>query len=603
MNKRQKEVLQHQFDSEKAVLERLEKQYQAALNDINRKIRILQSDEMTQSKIYRLEYQKALKKQVESILEKLHGDEFTTIQEYLSASYTDAFVGTMYDIAGQGIPLIIPLDQAAAVKAILTDSKISEGLYASLGVDTKNLKKSISAEVTRGIASGMSYDDIARNISNVSKAPLSRARTIARTEGHRIQQESTRDAQQKSKSKGADVVKMWDSTLDGKTRPSHRRVDGEIRELDESFSNGLDFPGDPSGKASEVVNCRCVSLTRARWALDDDELNVLKDRAAYFELDKAKNFADFKKKYLPASEQVAKAKKAQNPVKNKFGDIIVFDEKLNREKWASSVEIIKELADEYDTRLTTVGVGAGEAAGSVGLGGAMKLSTTAPETAFHEFAHSIAQEALTKYGVTDDSAFWKEVKAVRRTYKKDVGDDVSRWISSYEHSSTKTDEFFAEAFTQAKMTEKGFELPKAYGKDLTYSNKVLEIVDKYFKNPLAKSSKSSTMKLGNTEVRRWYVDSASKIADGIDKTLPMEDQVRQAFEARNRLRTEARNMMADEEARKMLDSLRPNKTFEELVESKMKRKGLTREEAIQDVYDTATKTNADVNKELGIDGD
>lgn len=311
MNKRQKEVLQHQFDSEKAVLEQLEKQYQAALNDINRKIRILQSDEMTQSKIYRLEYQKALKKQVESILEKLHGDEFTTIQEYLSASYTDAFIGTMYDLAGQGIPLIIPLDQAAAVKAILTDSKISEGLYASLGVDTKNLKKSISAEVTRGIASGMSYNDIARNISNVSKAPLSRARTIVRTEGHRIQQESTRDAQQKSKSKGADVVKQWDATLDGKTRPSHRRVDGEIRELDESFSNGLDFPGDPSGKASEVVNCRCVSLTRARWALDEDELKTLNERAEFFGLDKTENFDDFKKKYLKAAaEPIANGSKS-----------------------------------------------------------------------------------------------------------------------------------------------------------------------------------------------------------------------------------------------------------------------------------------------------
>ena len=304
MNKRQKEVLQHQFDSEKAVLEQLEKQYQAALNDINRKIRILQSDEMTQSKIYRMEYQKALKKQVESILEKLHGDEFTTIQEYLSASYTDAFIGTMYDLAGQGIPLIIPLDQAAAVKAILTDSKISKGLYSALGIDVNDLKKTISAEVTRGIASGLSYHDIARNIDNVSNTTYYNAVRIARTEGHRIQQASTKDAQQKSKSKGADVVKQWDATLDGKTRDSHRRVDGEIRELDELFSNGLDYPGDPKGSAKEVINCRCVSLTRARWALDEDELNTLKERAEYFELDKSKNFADFKDKYLKAAKQV-----------------------------------------------------------------------------------------------------------------------------------------------------------------------------------------------------------------------------------------------------------------------------------------------------------
>lgn len=308
MNKRQKEVIQAQLDSEKAVLKQLEKQYQAALNDINRKIRILQSDEMTQSKIYRLEYQKALKKQVEAILEKLHSDEFSTIQEYLSASYTDAFVGTMYDLSGQGVPLILPIDQEAAVKAIMLDSKVSEGLYSALGVDVKGLKKSIAAEITRGIASGMSYADIARNISNVSKAPLSRAKTIARTEGHRIQQASTRDAQQFAKSKGADVVKQWDATLDGKTRDSHRAVDGEIRELDEKFSNGLEYPGDPNGPAAEVINCRCVSLSRARRALDADELKTLQDRAAFFGLDKTKSFEEYKEKYLQVKQKGLSAK-------------------------------------------------------------------------------------------------------------------------------------------------------------------------------------------------------------------------------------------------------------------------------------------------------
>lgn len=39
-------------------------------------------------------------------------------------------------------------------------------------------------------------------------------------------------------------------------------------------------------------------LQRARWALDEDELETLKERAAYFGLDKGKNFADFKEKYL-----------------------------------------------------------------------------------------------------------------------------------------------------------------------------------------------------------------------------------------------------------------------------------------------------------------
>lgn len=82
-----------------------------------------------------------------------------------------------------------------------------------------------------------------------------------------------------AKSRGANVLKQWDATLDGRTRPSHARIDGEIRETDEEYSNGLMFPGDPSGPAAEVINCRCVSKTRARWALDADELQKLQDLA------------------------------------------------------------------------------------------------------------------------------------------------------------------------------------------------------------------------------------------------------------------------------------------------------------------------------------
>lgn len=304
MNKREKEVLQIQLDNEKAVLDRLKKQYQRALHEINIKIKLLQSNELTQSRIYRIQYQKALKGQVEAILEKLHGDEYSTIQEYLSDSYTTGYVGTMYGMAGQGIPIITPIDQKAAVKAVLTDSKVNKGLYTALGVDINQLKKSISNEITRGIATGASYDEIARNIRFATNAPLSRVNTIVRTEAHRIQQASANDARQEAKKKGASVVKQWDAILDGRTRNNHRRLDGQIREVDEYFEIGgkrAMYPG-MFGDPAEDCNCRCVATTRARWALDEDELNILKERAAYFKLDKTTDFDDFKKKYLNATK-------------------------------------------------------------------------------------------------------------------------------------------------------------------------------------------------------------------------------------------------------------------------------------------------------------
>ena len=211
----------------------------------------------------------------------------------------------MYDIAGQGIPLVMPINQAQAVKAVLTDSKVSGTLYGALGVDVDHLKKTITQEISRGIATSLPYRDIARNLSNAAGIPLNRAKVITRTEGHRIQQTATVDAQQAAKAKGADVVKQWDAALDARTRESHAMVDGEIRELDEPFSNGLMFPGDPEGRPEEVINCRCTSDTRARWALGEAELQILKDRAEYFGIDKTKNFEEFQQKYLVALQSSA----------------------------------------------------------------------------------------------------------------------------------------------------------------------------------------------------------------------------------------------------------------------------------------------------------
>lgn len=311
LNKPERQVIKFQLNKEEQALKDLERQYKQALKDIEEKIKLLQSDELTQSRIYQLQYQKALKGQVEGILDKLQGDEYATIQQYLHDSYRDGFIGTVYSLHGQGIPLIMPLDQDAAVKAVITDSQISEGLYNHLGVNIKQLKQAIRQEITRGLASNMPIADIARNITNRTKAPLSRAKTIVRTEGHRIQQASSNDAREAAKANGCDVVKQWDGTLDGDTRPTHRRLDGQIREVEEPFEmdgKTAMYPGD-FGKAEEDCNCRCVALTRAKWALDEDELKVLKERAKFFELDKTKDFDDFEKKYLKTAETLDKSGK------------------------------------------------------------------------------------------------------------------------------------------------------------------------------------------------------------------------------------------------------------------------------------------------------
>lgn len=321
MNKRQKIVQEAFLDNEEAVIKRLKQVYNQSLKDITAKAKALQDQintldslegmtsdpaelarlkSMKQSKVYQKQYQDALKKQVGSILDNMQVEEFKTVSEYLNKCYEEGFLGTMYDLQGQGIPLCFPMDQEAMVRAVQLDSKISKGLYTRLGEDVSLLKKKITAQVSRGISTGMSFQQVAQQLEAYTNIGYNNAVRIARTEGHRIQVQSGMDACYKAKEKGADVVKQWDSTLDGATRPSHQKVDGEIKELDEKFSNGLMFPGDPAGGAAEVCNCRCALLQRARLALDKAELDTLKERAEYFGLDKNDSFEEFKKKYLKA---------------------------------------------------------------------------------------------------------------------------------------------------------------------------------------------------------------------------------------------------------------------------------------------------------------
>ena len=275
---------------------------------------------MLQSKVYQKNYQEALKKQVSGIYDTMLDKEFKTVSDYIKQCYENGFVGTMFDLNGQGIPLCFPMDQEAMVRAVQLDSKISQGLYSRLGEDVDLLKRKITAQVSRGISTGMSYQQVAQQLAAYTNIGYNNAVRIARTEGHRVQCQSSMDACYKAKEKGANVLKQWDATLDGRTRDSHARVHGEVRELDKPFSNGLMFPGDPDGAAAEVINCRCALLQRAKWAMDEAELVKLKEDAVFFGLDKADEFDDFKKKYLKAASA---AENSENLLTNSANSDII----------------------------------------------------------------------------------------------------------------------------------------------------------------------------------------------------------------------------------------------------------------------------------------
>lgn len=351
MNRFQKEITSLSLEQEKKVFKEIKKQYEQAMREVEAKIAALMArkdEENLQSIIYQLNYQNAIKGQIGAILDNLKSNNFTSIQDYLRTCYEDGFIGTMYDLQGQGIPLIFPIDQEQMIRAIVHDTKLSDNLYKTLGHDVNDLKRNISSTISRGIAANDSYANIARSIRINGDVYRNKAYRIARTEGHRITQEATYDAQMKAKETGADVVKQWDSTLDSRTRPEHRQLDGQIREVDEAFEisgSKAMYPGN-FGRASLDINCRCVIIQRAKWALDEEELQALKERAKYFGLNKNEDFDEFKKKYL----KVERWLDDQDKYSEKYG--ITQDERASIMRYVQSYSYIINDALRKNTKLT-----------------------------------------------------------------------------------------------------------------------------------------------------------------------------------------------------------------------------------------------------------
>lgn len=437
MNKAQKEVQQAFLDSEEAVLQQLNTVYQQAKLDIETKIFELYSRkdvENLQTIIYQLDYQKAIKKQIDSILDDLNSGQFKTVSEYLTKCYEEGFLGTMYDLKSQGIPLIIPLDQKAVVRAVTLDSKINGSMYSHFGENVTALKQDISREISRGISTGISWAQTAKHITqnmmgsyDNPKGSFAYAMRIARTEGHRIQIQSAMDAQQKAKDAGADIVKQWDSALDGRTRPDHQKLDGQIRELDEDFEVNGKHAAAPGmfGDPSEDCNCRCALLQRAKWALDQEELDALKERAEYFELDKTKDFADFKQKYLKAAENGGKIEPKKESKEVNLGGLKDYP-KTHHKAITKFIEDAPEecrkawndCADDFHVLARRKGekgayYSPSRDGVSLAISSAKKGSSyqTPYQVVFHEYGHHMDYIFNRKYGTGD------RMKAFSETYK------------------------------------------------------------------------------------------------------------------------------------------------------------------------------------------
>jgi HK97 family phage portal protein len=132
---------------------------------------------------------------------------------------------------------------------------------------TDGLHDALDEAVKAGLTEGETAQALIAKAEELGEQNLKRARTIARTEIHSAfsmgRHESVKETQPK--------YKRWISDIySDKTRETHRHLHGERVPFDEAYSNGLMYPLDPSGDASETINCRCVEV----YEYDDEEKGI-----------------------------------------------------------------------------------------------------------------------------------------------------------------------------------------------------------------------------------------------------------------------------------------------------------------------------------------
>jgi hypothetical protein len=156
------------------------------------------------------------------------------------------------------------------------ETKDAQGIFERLMMDyirtiaarkvqqvTETTKEQIRRSIAKWNANGLGTDEIARQLRKDLGGSMSklRAHVIARTETHSAANAANDAAVESLGISRAELSKQWVAAQDERTREDHVAADGQIRLRDEPFNVGgvsLDFPGDPSGPAEQIINCRCT---------------------------------------------------------------------------------------------------------------------------------------------------------------------------------------------------------------------------------------------------------------------------------------------------------------------------------------------------------
>ena len=260
-----------------AIYSRADKEITKKYNDLLQKISIqdrkkrelvevgkLSEDEYKKWRKKKLLYEKQAKERANEIaaeLSRVNEMAMAYVNGELPEIYGlnyNAIEKTIEEIGGYSFTLV---DADTVRNLALSDETLLPYKSIDGNKDIRWNTKKVNAEILQGILQGESIPDIAKRLSNVTEMNKTAAIRNARTSVTSAECKGRQDSYIRATNDGIILKREWIATNDGRTRHSHRLLDGQIAEVDKPFKSELGdimYPGDPEADPSNVYNCRCT---------------------------------------------------------------------------------------------------------------------------------------------------------------------------------------------------------------------------------------------------------------------------------------------------------------------------------------------------------
>lgn len=239
------------------------KAYSGSLKEIRATLgKYYQNYDMTMDEMQKFDRLKNLEAEVTKAYLQTSGKSEEIIRNQLTNQYTEGYYRAAFIAEKEvGVNLSYTMLNQDSIHRALTNRISGLAWTERMGVNRTEAVVQIRQSIARGLIQGEPYKDMANRIGERLEVDMNKSLRIARTEGHRVVEESNYDSLKHAEEEGVIAKKMWVASIDSSTRDSHADLDGEKVGIDEPFSNGLMYPGEASGEPEEIINCRCTTVT------------------------------------------------------------------------------------------------------------------------------------------------------------------------------------------------------------------------------------------------------------------------------------------------------------------------------------------------------